>query len=63
MIAMAVKGITDFTFGGAFLWYLVKFIVYGLVPFGGIRLGIFLRKKKNAKAGLQIAKTETVSEE
>lgn len=48
--SLLAKGIADFTFGGAFLWYLVKYIVYGAVALGAILLGIKLRKKKNAKA-------------
>ena len=47
---LLAKGITDFTFGGAFLWYLVKYLISAVVVFGGIMLGIRLRKNKNAKA-------------
>lgn len=47
--ALLAKGLTDLTFGGAFLWYLVKFFVSGGVAFGAILLGIKLRKIKNAK--------------
>ena len=47
---LLAKGITDFTFGGAFLWYLVKCLISAVVAFGGILLGIRLRKNKNAKA-------------
>ena len=47
---LLAKGITDFTFGGAFLWYLVKYLISAVVAFGGIMLGIRLRKNKNAKA-------------
>lgn len=46
---LLAKGIADLTFGGAFLWYLVKFIISAVIAFGGIMLGITLRKKKNAK--------------
>ncbi len=46
---LLAKGITDFTFGGAFLWYLVKYLISAVVAFGGIMLGIRLRKNKNAK--------------
>lgn len=49
LTAFLAKGIADLTFGGAFLWYLVKYIVCALVAFGAILLGIRLRKKKNAK--------------
>ncbi len=40
---------TSGTFGGAFLWYLLKYIVSAALAFGAICLGIKLRKKKNAK--------------
>ncbi len=43
------KGLADMTFGGAFLWYLVKYIIYAAVAFSAIMLGIRLRKKKNEK--------------
>jgi hypothetical protein len=46
---MLAKGISDFTFGGAFLWYLAKYIVSAVIAFCGIMLGIKLRKKKNDK--------------
>lgn len=55
MTAFLAKGIADLTFGGAFAWYLVKYIVSAAVAFGAILLGIKLRKKKNAK----IAATES----
>ncbi len=51
------KGIVDFTFGGAFLWYLGKYLVSAVVAFGGIMLGIRLRKNKNAKT-VSLKKTE-----
>lgn len=51
-MAFLAKGITDLTFGGAFLWYLVKYIVSAAVAFGGIMLGIRLRKRKNEKQAL-----------
>lgn len=44
------KGLVDLTFGGAFAWYLVKFLVSLLVAFLGIKLGIEWRKRKIAKA-------------
>lgn len=47
--ALLAKGLTDLTFGGAFLWYLVKFLVSGGLAFVAILLGIRLRKNKNAK--------------
>lgn len=43
------KGVADLTFGGAFAWYLVKYIVSGAVALGAILLGIKLRKRKNAQ--------------
>ena len=48
LTTLLAKGITDLTFGGAFLWYLVKYVVSALIAFGAILLGIKLRKKKNA---------------
>ena len=55
--AFLAKGIADFTFGGAFLWYLVKYLVSAVVAFCGIMLGIRLRKSKNAKT-TAVTKTE-----
>lgn len=55
--AFLAKGIADFTFGGAFLWYLVKYLVSAVVAFCGIMLGIRLRKNKNAKTAV-VKKTE-----
>lgn len=49
LTTLLAKGLNDFTFGGAFLWYLVKYIVSAGVAFCGILLGIRLRKRKNAK--------------
>lgn len=49
MGALLAKGIADFTFGGAFLWYLVKFIVSLILAFCAIMLGIKWRKSKNDK--------------
>lgn len=49
LTALLAKGITDLTFGGAFLWYFVKYIVCAVVAFAAIRLGIRLRKRKNEK--------------
>ncbi len=43
------KTVADLTFGGAFLFYLVKALIYMAVGFGAICLGIRLRKNKNAK--------------
>lgn len=50
------KGLVDFTFGGAFAWYLVKFLVSLAVAFLGIKLGIKWRKSKIAKA--EVAENE-----
>lgn len=44
------SGVAGFSFGGAFLWYLVKFLVSVAVAFGAILLGIRWRKGKNAKS-------------
>ncbi|MDE6852874.1 MAG: hypothetical protein K2J67_10405 [Lachnospiraceae bacterium] len=49
MGALLAKGIADFTFGGAFLWYLVKFIVSAALAFCAIMIGIRWRKSKNNK--------------
>ncbi len=49
MGALLAKGIADFTFGGAFLWYLVKFIVSAALALCAIMIGIRWRKSKNAK--------------
>ena len=45
---LLAKGLADFTFGGAFLWYLVKYVICGIVAVCAVMLGINLRKKKNA---------------
>lgn len=55
---LLAKGLTDLTWGGAFVWYLVKFIVSVVLAFCAIMLGIRLRKNKNANA----AKAETETE-
>ncbi len=47
--ALLAKGLVDLSFGGAFLWYVVKFIVSGIVAFLAIKLGIKLRKSRNMK--------------
>ncbi|RKI29562.1 hypothetical protein D7V82_06770 [bacterium 1xD8-6] len=47
---LLAKGVADLTFGGAFAWYFVKYIVSGAVALGAIMLGIKLRKRKNAQA-------------
>ena len=50
---LMAKGLVDFTFGGAFLWYLVKFLVSVVVAYAAIVLGIKLRKSKNGKTELE----------
>ncbi len=50
---LLAKGLIDLSFGGAFAWYLVKYLVSAVVAFAGIKLGIKLRKSKNAKAGIE----------
>ncbi len=50
--ALLAKGIVDFTFGGAFLWYLVKYIVSVIIALGAILLGIRMRKRKNEKTAV-----------
>lgn len=49
------KGLVDLSFGGAFMWYLVKFLVSVAVAYAAIVLGIKLRKSKNSKAELETA--------
>lgn len=49
VLTFLAKGVADFTFGGAFVWYLIKYIISGAVALGAILLGIKLRKKKNLK--------------
>ena len=44
---LLAKGLADFTFGGAFLWYLIKYLICGVVAVCAVMLGINLRKKKN----------------
>ncbi len=46
---LLAKGIADLTFGGAFAWYLVKFLISAAVAYGAILLGIKWRKAKDAK--------------
>lgn len=55
--ALLLKGLADLTFGGAFLWYLVKFLVSLGAAYGAILLGIKWRKSKNEKAD-DIAETK-----
>lgn len=49
MIVLLAKSVADFTFGGAFAWYAVKYILSGALALGAIMLGIKLRKNKNAR--------------
>lgn len=46
--ALLAKSVADLTFGGAFLWYLIKFVLSAAIAFGAILLGIKWRKSKNA---------------
>ncbi|MFG6347341.1 MAG: hypothetical protein K1W15_01315 [Lachnospiraceae bacterium] len=48
------KNLADLSFGGAFAWYFVKFLISIVVAFAGIKAGIALRKSKNAKAGTEL---------
>ncbi len=52
MAVLLAKGLVDLSFGSAFVWYFIKFIISAAVAFGGIKLGIKLRKSKNAKMGI-----------
>lgn len=47
--ALLLKGVADLTFGGAFVWYLLKYVISVGLAFGAILLGIKLRKSKNNK--------------
>lgn len=59
LTTLLAKGISDLTFGGAFVWYLVKYIVSGAIALCAILLGIKLRKRKNEKvAAMEQAKIE-----
>lgn len=46
LLTLLAKGVADFTFGGAFVWYLIKYIISGAVALGAILLGIKLRKRR-----------------
>lgn len=46
---LIAKSLVDLTFGGAFLWYLIKFLVSVGIAFLAIMLGIKWRKSKNSK--------------
>lgn len=56
-ISLLAKGIADLSFGGALLWYLVKYVVSIGVAIGAVLLGIKLRKRKNAKVAANEAVT------
>lgn len=60
--ALLLKGLADLTFGGAFLWYLVKFLVSLGVAYGAILLVLsgesqkmkrqtILRKRNKSRLG------------
>lgn len=49
MMTVLAKSVADLSFGGAFAWYGVKFLISGALALGAIMLGIRLRKNKNAK--------------
>lgn len=57
---LLAKSLTDLSFGGAFLWYLVKFLISGALAFVAILLGIKWRKSKNAKTAEETAVKEEV---
>ena len=59
MGTLLAKSLTDLTWGGAFVWYLVKFIVSVVLAFCAIMLGIRLRKNKNANTATAEAETKT----
>ena len=46
---LLAKGLADLTFGGAFLWYLIKFLVSVGLAYVAILFGIKWRKSKNSK--------------
>lgn len=50
MMAFLAKSVADLSFGGAFAWYGIKYLISGALALGAIMLGIKLRKHKNAKA-------------
>lgn len=53
MMVLLAKTVADLSLGGAFAWYLVKYLLSGVLALGAIVLGIKLRKKKNAKIETQ----------
>lgn len=50
MMTLLAKSLADLSFGGAFAWYAVKYLISGALALGAIMLGIKFRKNKNAKA-------------
>lgn len=46
---LLAKTIADLSFGGAFVWYLVKFIISLALAVCAVMLGAKWRKSKNAK--------------
>lgn len=61
--ALLAKGVADFTFVGAFLWYLVKFIISVILAFCAILLGVKWRKSKNEKEKRIAGKANGATEE
>ena len=51
LLAKGIESVAELSFGGAFVWYLVKYIIFAVVAFLGIKTGIALRKNKDAKEG------------
>ncbi len=49
MMAFLAKSVADLSFGGAFAWYGIKYLISGALALGAIMLGIKLRKNKIAK--------------
>lgn len=49
MSVLLAKTVAELSFGGAFAWYLVKFLISLAVAVGAVLLGIRWRKSKNAK--------------
>ena len=55
MMTFLAKSVADLSFGGAFAWYAIKYLISGALALGAIMLGIKLRKNKNAKVEAQKA--------
>lgn len=55
MMALLAKSVADLSFGGAFAWYFIKYLLSGALALGVIVLGIKLRKKKNVEMESQKA--------